>query len=288
MHPPHACTIPSASDCGPNLLRSHTFPSPSCIEWHFHTPTTASSAPPPPPPPPPPPTRTNTTALLSDPLRIPSLPSSLLLVPELKAGRTTKMMSEEDKQQKKPAAVGEDAMAVESAEEGRTAEALLRVAPVGLCLAAMAIMLRNSQENDFGAVSYADLTAFKLSPYLVFANGVCAAYSLSSAFYVAMRRPSTLSHSWTVLTYVILAAGTVATEIVYLAYMGAEKVTWSKECSAFDGFCRRATTSLGFTFGSVACYVLLSLVSSYRLFSNYDTPITFLSSKGLEIAAYPC
>ncbi|XP_064985834.1 CASP-like protein 2A1 [Musa acuminata AAA Group] len=201
------------------------------------------------------------------------------------------MMSEEDKQQTKPAAVGEDAMAVDSAEEGRTAEALLRVAPVGLCLAAMAIMLRNSQENEFGAVSYADLTAFK---YLVFANGVCAAYSLLSAFCVAMRRPSTLSRAWSVflldqvLTYVILAAGTVAAEIVYLAYMGAEKVTWSKECSAFDGFCRRATTSLGFTFGSVACYVLLSLVSSYRLFSNYETPITFLSSKGLEIAAYPC
>ncbi|URE42452.1 CASP-like protein [Musa troglodytarum] len=195
------------------------------------------------------------------------------------------MMSEADKQQKKPAAVGEDAMAVDSAEEGRTAEALLRVVPVGLCLAAMAIMLRNSQENDFGAVSYADLTAFK---YLVFANGVCAAYSLLSAFYVAMRRPSTLSRSWSVLTYAILAAGTVAAEIVYLAYMGAEKVTWSKECTAFDGFCRRATTSMGFTFGSVACYVLLSLVSSYRLFSNYDTPITFLSSKGLEIAAYPC
>ncbi|CAL9180382.1 unnamed protein product [Musa hybrid cultivar] len=282
MHPPHACTIPPALDCGPNLLRSHTFPSPSCIEWHFHSPTTSSAR--------------LFLLLVQIPRRCCPIHSAFLsfFPPPCSSAQgrtTTTMMSEEDKQQTKPAAVGEDAMAVDSAEEGRTAEALLRVAPVGLCLAAMAIMLRNSQENEFGAVSYADLTAFK---YLVFANGVCAAYSLLSAFCVAMRRPSTLSRAWSVflldqvLTYVILAAGTVAAEIVYLAYMGAEKVTWSKECSAFDGFCRRATTSLGFTFGSVACYVLLSLVSSYRLFSNYDTPITFLSSKGLEIAAYPC
>lgn len=34
--------------------------------------------------------------------------------------------------------------------------------------------------------------------YLVYANGLCAAYSLVSAFYTAVPRPATLSRSWIV------------------------------------------------------------------------------------------
>ncbi|CAL9162406.1 unnamed protein product, partial [Musa hybrid cultivar] len=212
---------------------------------------------------------------------------------------TMKTMSEEERKQNKQArgvtAValgGEEAAASGGADggDGRAAETLLRVTPVGLCVAALVIMLKNAQDNDYGAISYADLTAFK---YLVYANGVCAAYSLFSAFYVAVPRPMTLSRSWTlffldqVLTYAILAAGTMSAEIMYLAHYGDVKVTWSKECNVFGSFCKRATTSVGITFASVACYVLLSLVSSYRLFSAYETPIPFISSKGLEIASFP-
>ncbi|THU67382.1 hypothetical protein C4D60_Mb05t24060 [Musa balbisiana] len=219
-----------------------------------------------------------------------------------------KTMSEEERKQNKQArgvtAValgGEEAAASGGADggDGRAAETLLRVTPVGLCVAALVIMLKNAQDNDYGAISYADLTAFK---YLVYVNGVCAAYSLFSAFYVAVPRPMTLSRSWTlffldqasiliplcqVLTYAILAAGTMSAEIMYLAHYGDVKVTWSKECNVFGSFCKRATTSVGITFASVACYVLLSLVSSYRLFSAYETPIPFISSKGLEIASFP-
>lgn len=89
------------------------------------------------------------------------------------------------------------------------------------------------------------------------------------------------------LTYIILAAGAVSTEILYLAYKGDVNVTWSEACSAFDTFCRRATTSVGITFGSAVCYVLLSLISSYRLFSTFAAPVPFLNSKNQEIAAFP-
>ncbi|KAG6484127.1 hypothetical protein ZIOFF_060921 [Zingiber officinale] len=89
------------------------------------------------------------------------------------------------------------------------------------------------------------------------------------------------------MTYIILVAGTVSTEILYLAYKGDVNVTWSEACSVLDTFCRRATTSVGITFGSTVCYVLLSLVSSYRLFSTFAAPLPFLSSKSQEIAAFP-
>ncbi|KAJ6836422.1 CASP-like protein 2A1 [Iris pallida] len=177
----------------------------------------------------------------------------------------------------------------DAAENGavRTAETLLRVAPLGLCVGAMAVMLKNSEENDFGAVSYSNLSAFT---YLVYANGVCAAYSLFSAFYTAVPRPANMARAWAVffcdqvLTYVILAAGTVSSEILYLAYNGDEKVTWSKQCGVYSDFCSKATTSVGITFGAVACYVLLSLISSYRLFSTYDAPASsFLNNNNKDM-----
>ncbi|GJN27938.1 hypothetical protein PR202_gb16006 [Eleusine coracana subsp. coracana] len=171
----------------------------------------------------------------------------------------------------------------------RPVETLLRAAPLGLCVAAMAIMLRDKQSNDFGTVAYSDLGGFK---YLVIANGLCAAYSLCSAFYTAVPRPTTLSRSWIVFlldqvfTYLILAAGAASAELLYLAYNGDKEVTWSEACGVFGSFCHQARTSVVITFASVVCFVLLSLLSSYRLFSSYEAPVP-LGNKGVEIAAYP-
>ena len=114
-----------------------------------------------------------------------------------------------------------------------------------------------------------------------------------SAFYIAVPRPATLSRSWVVFlldqvfTYLILAAGAASAELLYLAYNGDKEVTWSEACGVFGGFCRQARTSVAITFASVACYILLSLISSYRLFSAYDPPQPSLGNKGVEIAAFP-
>lgn len=81
----------------------------------------------------------------------------------------------------------------------------------------------------------------------------------------------------------ILAAGTVAAEVLYLANKGDNAITWSEACGEYGGFCHKATASVGITFGAVACYVVLSLISSYRLFTTYDAPIRFPG----EIAAFP-
>ncbi|KAL3508912.1 hypothetical protein ACH5RR_028313 [Cinchona calisaya] len=170
----------------------------------------------------------------------------------------------------------------------RTAETLLRLLPVTLSVVALVIMLKDSQANEFGSLSYSDLGAFR---YLVHANGICAGYSLLSAIVVAVPRPSTLSRAWIfflldqILTYAILAAGAVSTEVVYLAYKGDEAVTWSQACGSFNGFCRKATASVAITFIAMLCYAGLSLISSYRLFSKYDAPVGY-NNKGIEIAAF--
>ncbi|KAJ1379283.1 Casparian strip membrane protein [Sesbania bispinosa] len=118
----------------------------------------------------------------------------------------------------------------------RTAETFLRLVPIGLCVSALVLMLKNSQQNDYGSVAYSDLGAFR---YLVHANGVCAGYSLLSAVIVAVPRPSTLPRAWTfflldqVLTYIILAAGAVSTEVMYLVENGNTATAWSSGCGSF-------------------------------------------------------
>ncbi|KAL0697822.1 hypothetical protein Bca4012_053944 [Brassica carinata] len=184
--------------------------------------------------------------------------------------------------------------ATEKWEDGstgiRTAETMLRLAPVGLCLAALVIMLKDSQDNEFGSVSYSNLSAFR---YLVHANGICAGYSLLSAAISAMPgSSSTMPRVWTffcldqILTYVVLAAGAVSTEVLYLAYKGDDAITWSDACSSFGSFCHRATASVIITFVVVCLYVVLSLISSYKLFTRFDPPAIADSNKSVEVTVF--
>ncbi|XP_055808901.1 CASP-like protein 2A1 [Solanum dulcamara] len=167
-------------------------------------------------------------------------------------------------------------------------EIMLRLLPIVLCVVALVIMLKDSQTNDFGSLSYSDLGTFR---YLVHANGICAAYSLLSAIVAALPHPTTLPRAWTfflldqILTYIMLAAGAASTEVMYLAYKGDTDVTWSETCGSFGGFCKKATASVSITFIVSLCYVGISLLSSYRLFSKYDAPIGHYNKKGsIEIS----
>ncbi|KAK1353870.1 hypothetical protein POM88_052235 [Heracleum sosnowskyi] len=170
----------------------------------------------------------------------------------------------------------------------RTAESMLRLLPMSLCIVSLVLVLTNSQSSDdFGLLSYSDLGAFR---YLVQASGVCAGYSLLSALVSALPRPSTMPRAWTfflldqVFVYVLLVAGAVSTEFVYLAYKGDAAITWSGACGSLGKFCHKATASLAITFAVVICYAVLSLVSSYRLFSRYDAPIGY-TNKGIDMSA---
>lgn len=51
-----------------------------------------------------------------------------------------------------------------SASGMRTAETMLRLVPMALSVAALVVMLKNSQTNDFGSLSYSDLGAFRYDP----------------------------------------------------------------------------------------------------------------------------
>ena len=50
----------------------------------------------------------------------------------------------------------------------RAADTLLRLVPMGLCIAALIVMLKNSEANDYGSVAYSDLGAFKYVCLFIF------------------------------------------------------------------------------------------------------------------------
>ncbi|KAI4366015.1 hypothetical protein MLD38_021944 [Melastoma candidum] len=167
-----------------------------------------------------------------------------------------------------------------------TAETFLRLLPMALCVSALVIMLTDSQANDYGSISYSNLGAFR---YLVHVNGICAGYSLLSAVITAVPRRPAVPRAWTfffldqVLTYALLAAGAASIEVLFLVNHGDRAITWSAACGSFGRFCNKATTSVVITFVVVACYSILSLISSYRLFSRFDAPIT-CTTRGFEIS----
>jgi hypothetical protein len=107
----------------------------------------------------------------------------------------SKMAEEEKEAPGNGVARDQQQLAAGESARARPLETLLRAAPLGLCVAAMAVMLRDRQTNEYGAVSYADLGGFK---YLVCANGIGAFYSLASAFYTAVPRRASLASSWAV------------------------------------------------------------------------------------------
>jgi hypothetical protein len=55
----------------------------------------------------------------------------------------------------------------------RTAETMLRLVPVALCVSALVVMLKNTQTNDYGSLSYSDLGAFR---YFIFCAFSCTRF----------------------------------------------------------------------------------------------------------------
>jgi hypothetical protein len=117
---------------------------------------------------------------------------------DLERGEMSKMAEEEKEAPGNGVARDQQQLAAGESARARPLETLLRAAPLGLCVAAMAVMLRDRQTNEYGAVSYADLGGFK---YLVCANGIGAFYSLASAFYTAVPRRASLASSWAVFLF---------------------------------------------------------------------------------------
>lgn len=81
-------------------------------------------------------------------------------------GRIERERESMEEKRKKALSSTEVVMSGDSNSRMKAAETILRVVPMGLCLAALLIMIKNAESNDYGSVSYYNLGGFKYQPTL--------------------------------------------------------------------------------------------------------------------------
>jgi len=153
-------------------------------------------------------------------------------------------------------------------------EMALRVCVIPLAVASLWQMATNRQADDtYGAISFSNLAGFK---YLIVINAITAAYSVASILLSSVK--SLARYDWLVFVldqaaaYLLLTSCSAAAEVVYLAREGDRQVSWGEVCSYFGRFCGRATVSVALQAAALLCFVALSLVSAFRVFSRFDGP----------------
>ncbi|XP_027061595.1 CASP-like protein 2D1 [Coffea arabica] len=158
----------------------------------------------------------------------------------------------------------------------------LRLFLVPFSIAAIWLTLTNHQDNS----SYGELVSsyFMGLKYMVYISAVSAGYALLAAVSLWVR--CLVGKAWIffvsdqVVAYLMVTAMAALGEILYLAYNGDQKVTWSEACTSYGRFCHRMKLILGFHVVALWCFLLLAVISAYRLFSRFGPPT--LSSKESE------
>lgn len=149
-------------------------------------------------------------------------------------------------------------------------EMALRLCVIPLALASLWEMATNAQDDDaYGRVSFSNLSGFS---YLVAINAVTAAYAVASILLSFKSQHAKLD--WLILlmdqasAYLLVTSASAAAELLQLARHGDRDVSWGEVCSYFGRFCGKATVSLALHAAALACFVALSLLSAFRVFSR--------------------
>ncbi|KAI3875447.1 hypothetical protein MKW92_023017, partial [Papaver armeniacum] len=83
-----------------------------------------------------------------------------------------------------------------------------------------------------------------------------------------------------IVAYLIVTSGASVIEILYLAYNGDKEVSWSEACSSYGRFCSRVKVALILHVFTFFCFLILSVISAFKVFSKFDPPS--IPSKGVE------
>ncbi|GLU23678.1 hypothetical protein SLE2022_396670 [Rubroshorea leprosula] len=155
----------------------------------------------------------------------------------------------------------------------------LRLSVVPLSVATIWITVTTDQENStYGTIKFSNLLGLK---YMVFISAICAGYAFVAV--VASWFKCLVSKAWIffvsdqIVAYLMVTSGAAVTEILYLAYYGDQKVTWSETCSSYGKFCYKMKVALILHALVFCCFIFLAVISAYRVFSMFEPPS--LSSK---------
>ncbi|GAV72910.1 DUF588 domain-containing protein [Cephalotus follicularis] len=158
----------------------------------------------------------------------------------------------------------------------------LRLCVIPLSVATIWLTVTNQQDNSiYGKVEFNNLIGLK---YMVCVSAICTGYALFTAVSSWIR--CIAAKAWLffvsdqILAYLLVTSGAAVLEIVYLAYSGDQQVTWSEACSSYGKFCYKMKLTLVLHAFSLACSIVLAVISAYRVFSMFEPPT--VSSKEME------
>ncbi|KAL0320807.1 UNVERIFIED_CONTAM: CASP-like protein 2D1 [Sesamum radiatum] len=155
----------------------------------------------------------------------------------------------------------------------------IRLLLIPFNLASIWIAVNNRQNNiDYGELKFADFIGL---------NAVSAGYALFAAVSSWLR--CLVTKAWIffvadqVLAYLMVTSLATLVEFLYLAYNGDQVVSWSQACASYGKFCSRLKIALSLHVIAVCCFLVLAVISAFRVFRRYDPP--FVPSKEGEQAA---
>ncbi|KAG6385592.1 hypothetical protein SASPL_154428 [Salvia splendens] len=150
----------------------------------------------------------------------------------------------------------------------------LRLFVIPFNIASIWIAINNTQDNsDYGKLEFRDLVGLK---YMVCVSAIAAVYALFAA--VSSHLRCLLTKAWLffltdqVLAYLMVTSMAALVEFLYLAYNGDQMVSWSSGCVSYGKFCSRLKIALILHVIAVCCFLVLALISAYRLFRRFDPP----------------
>ncbi|XP_077243666.1 CASP-like protein 2D1 isoform X2 [Tasmannia lanceolata] len=120
----------------------------------------------------------------------------------------------------------------------------LRLTAIPLSVVSIWVMVTNKQDSLYGSLKFSNLTG------------------LNCCFLMAEELFQCLG---------FLCFRPVA-EILYLGYKGDRDVSWSEACSSYGKFCNKMVVSLVLHVVVLVCFIVLSLISAYRVFSRFEAP----------------
>ncbi|KAL5737612.1 hypothetical protein ACOSP7_030373 [Xanthoceras sorbifolium] len=153
-------------------------------------------------------------------------------------------------------------------------DCFLRLSVIPLSVATIWLTVTNQQDNSsFGKLKFNNILGLK---YMVCISAICAGYAFVAAVSSCIR--FLVSKAWLfflsdqIAAYLMVTSGAAVMEIIYLAYNGDQKVTWSEACSSYGKFCYKMKLALIFHALALVCFIVLAVISAYRCFSMFAPP----------------
>ncbi|KAK4344002.1 hypothetical protein RND71_037096 [Anisodus tanguticus] len=150
----------------------------------------------------------------------------------------------------------------------------LRLFVIPLSIASIWLSVTNQQDNNsYGKLEYSNFTGLK---YMVGISAASGGYALCTA--ISLWVKSLVTKAWfffvsdQLVAYLMVTSLAAIWEILYLAYNGDQKVSWSEACTSYGNFCSRLKLVLVLHAITLCCFLVLAVISAYRVFSRFQPP----------------